>query len=676
MPASFPKCHGPLTPARSFICAAYLLAVLLVTAQAASAIEIAIPPLAKEIKNPESVAVGPDGRVFCSVIGEFDKDGDGQVITVTAGNKKEVIADGLDDPKGIAFFQDWLFVADKTRVVRLDRKGKVEIFASSGEFPREPKFLNDIAVDSDGNVYVSDSGDLKGKEGAVFRITPDRKISILVDGHKETSIQTPNGLLIDGPKHILMTDFAAGLIYRVSVADGKLEKIAEGFPGADGLARDYDGNLYVSSWLKGSLWVLPGGKEPEELISDKYQSAADICINYATGHVLVPDMKAGTVSTTPIRSGVPKVDTSELPVKIETAFEKLTFERPVILTHAGDGSNRVFVASQYGKVFVFDNDQAVTEPQVFFDLTSKVLYKDNENEQGLLGLAFHPKFKENGQFFVYYSTKDTSFTTVVSRFTSKDGKTADKSSEEELLRIPQPFWNHKGGTIVFGPDGYLYIGMGDGGAANDPYKNGQNMSKLLGKLLRIDVDSKSVGKPYGIPKDNPFVGDKSAQPEIFATGFRNIWRMSFDRQTKAFWVADVGQNLWEEINVVTRGGNYGWNPREGMHSFTANGSQPSKEFIEPIWEYHHDIGKSVTGGHVYRGKKVPALAGMYLYADYVTGKVWALEYDSAKNQATANHRIESGSSLPVMSFGEGEDGEIYFMTTQGKLHKFASAGKK
>jgi quinoprotein glucose dehydrogenase len=357
----------------------------------------------------------------------------------------------------------------------------------------------------------------------------------------------------------------------------------------------------------------------------------------------------------------PQPDTP-IDVTVTRAFPKLRIRRPVLFTNAGDGTNRLFIGEQQGVIRVMPNDENVEEPGVFLDIESQVVYKDKENEEGLLGLAFHPKFKENGQFFVYYNTTDKPHTCVVSRFTvSKDNSDkADPKSEEELLRIEQPFWNHNGGTLCFGPDGYLYIGLGDGGAANDPHGNGQNLKTWLGSILRIDVDNKDEGKAYAVPKDNPFVGKEGAQPEIFAYGFRNIWRMSFDRETNDFWVADVGQNLWEEINIVTKGGNYGWNLREGFHKFGDQGAEPRADLLEPIWEYHHDIGKSITGGYVYRGKKVPALIGCYLYGDYVSGKQWALKYDTKL----------PADNITVITYGEDEQGEVYFTDSFGFIYKY------
>jgi quinoprotein glucose dehydrogenase len=368
-------------------------------------------------------------------------------------------------------------------------------------------------------------------------------------------------------------------------------------------------------------------------------------------------------------------------VVIERAFPSLRITRPVVVTNAKDGSGRLFVCTQQGIISVFPNRQDVIEEQVetFLNIDEKVVYKDQENEEGLLGMAFHPKYAENGEFFLYYTTADAPHTSVISRFrvSKDDPNRADPNSEEEILRIPQPYWNHNGGTIIFGPDGYLYVGLGDGGSANDPHGNGQNLKTLLGSILRIDVDRKDPGLSYAIPKDNPFAGRQDARGEIWAYGLRNVWRMEFDPQTKVLWAADVGQNLWEEIDLIVRGGNYGWNLREGAHPFAPNG-QPREDLIEPIWEYHHNIGKSITGGNVYRGRKVPQLVGKYIYADYVSGLVWALDYDYDAKKVKANYQIQPAESLPlknmpVITFGEDEEGETYFTDTFGMFYRFAEA---
>jgi glucose/arabinose dehydrogenase len=393
---------------------------------------------------------------------------------------------------------------------------------------------------------------------------------------------------------------------------------------------------------------------------------------------------------------VAEVDQQPLNVRIVPAFPNIEWPewtkgldvgiprdpRPLIITGAGDGTNRIFVVSQYGTIHVWPNDPAAEEMQTFLDIRDRVQYDDKMNEEGFLGLAFHPKYKENGEFFVYYTakpTKENPHLSIISRFrVSKDEPNkADPASEEVLMRIPQPYWNHNGGTLVFGPDGYLYVGLGDGGSRDDPHGNGQNLNALLGKILRIDIDHKDKGLQYAIPKDNPFVGRKGARGEVWASGIRNVWRIAFDRETGLLWAGDVGQDLWEEIDIITKGGNYGWNLREAMHPATPKtegvpkGSPPRPDLIEPIWEYHHDIGKSITGGSVYRGKDVPELEGGYMYADYVTGQIWALWYDAAKKQVTANREIIA-KGAPVLSFGEDDNGEIYFLNQDGAIQKFAS----
>ena len=373
---------------------------------------------------------------------------------------------------------------------------------------------------------------------------------------------------------------------------------------------------------------------------------------------------------------------ADLGVSIESAFPNLRIARPIVITHAGDGSNRIFVASQLGSIHVFEKNSEVEEAAVFFDHEEQVTYKDKENEEGLLGFAMHPNYKENGEFFLFYTTSDAEHTSVVSRFrvSKDDPNKADPNYEEELIRIPQPFWNHNGGTLAFGPDGYLYIALGDGGKGGDPLKNGQNLSTLNGSILRLDVDNKDDGKNYAIPASNPFVKSKGAKAEIYAYGFRNVWRLSFDRVTGTFYAADVGQKLWEEINIVKRGGNYGWNLREGNHPYVTEngekGSGPRPDLIDPIFEYDHETGKSITGGVVYRGSAAPQLNGMYVYADYVSGRIWALEHDYKSGKVIANHEIPNksaaGEKIPLITFGEDQDGEVYFSTQLrgGEIFKF------
>lgn len=373
------------------------------------------------------------------------------------------------------------------------------------------------------------------------------------------------------------------------------------------------------------------------------------------------------------------LNTSPMPVDVVVAYPNLRIERPIVITGAGDGSGRLFVASQTGEIyFINESDTEVEEPTLFMNLREAVSYKDRENEEGLLGLAFHPQFSENGKFYVYYTTVERPHVSIISQFTTVAGNInqGDPTSEVEIMEIQQPYWNHNGGTLVFGPDGYLYIGLGDGGKGNDPLSSGQDLSKLLGSILRIDVNKKSGELNYSIPDDNPLVGQQNVWPEIYAWGVRNIWRMSFDPKTGDLWAADVGQNDWEEVNLIVKGGNYGWSLREAAHSFTlggGKGSGPRPDLIDPLIEYPHtdDWGKSITGGAVYRGKTTPSLDGYYLYGDYVTGRLWALKYDAASKTVTENRPIP-WKQFAVFTFGQTDSGEVLMSTMMvgGQIYKF------
>ena len=368
-----------------------------------------------------------------------------------------------------------------------------------------------------------------------------------------------------------------------------------------------------------------------------------------------------------------------LPLKGVVAFPHLQWEdwdgidengkteplRIMILTHAGDDSNRLFAANQRGAIYVFPNDPEAKEARLFLDIRSKVFdwdFQPEFNEEGLLGMAFHPEYATNGQFFVYYSSESEPRTSIVSRFrvSRDDPHRADPESEEVLMKIPQPFSNHNGGAIQFGPDGYLYIALGDGGSRNDPLGHGQNLDTWLGSILRIDVDKTDKGRKYAIPPDNPFRDRSDARPEIYAYGFRNIWRLSFDRVTGTLWAADVGQDLWEELNIVRSGENYGWSTYESKYIFGNLAPKNPDSLVDSVWEYDHQIGKSVTGGFVYRGSQLPELYGKYLYADYVSGKIWALEYNEQSRSVVTNLGIRT-TGIPVHSFGEDNAGEVYYM---------------
>jgi uncharacterized repeat protein (TIGR03806 family) len=357
---------------------------------------------------------------------------------------------------------------------------------------------------------------------------------------------------------------------------------------------------------------------------------------------------------------------------VEKAFPDVQFTRPVEMTHAGDGSNRLFVVEQDGRVRVFPNQPDVKETKVFLDLHDVV--RREHNEEGLLGVAFHPNYRTNGEFFVFYSV--TPRGSVLSRFrvSKDDDNRADRNSEEILIQFSKPYGNHNGGCITFGPDGYLYFSVGDGGLAGDPHANAQNLETLLGKIHRIDVDRKDPGRNYAIPSDNPFVdrGGK-VRGEIWAYGLRNVWRFSFDRKNGTLWAADVGQDRHEEVDIIVRGGNYGWNIREGKHPLDANAERSAiGEFIEPVLDYPRVEGKSVTGGVVYRGRRLPDLADAYLYADFFSGNFWALRWDG--KMVTENRKI-ARTSLLVSAFGEDEAGEAYFTAFDGFVYRFKSPSK-
>jgi glucose/arabinose dehydrogenase len=623
-------------------------------------------PLVGGLKYPSGVAVDAGGRVYVSTRGES---GDGAVVVIDKG-KALPFAGRFDDPRGLLARGEWLFVADSKQVWRVNRQGKVSVFAAPGAFTPPAQALHSLDMDEQGTLYVSDE-----KGGAIYRIDPKGKAALVTDRKRSPALKAPAGLALDGFSYLLVIDSASGHLLRLRLADGSTQKVADDF-GDGSLSWDKYGRLYGSDGAGRVLAIPRAGEKPVTLASG-FQSAAGLALTADGRSNLVADTKAGTVTALPANIPGWNVDQRPLPLKAAVAFPDLKWTgweplndkgkavplRPIVLTHAGDGSNRVFVATQRGVIHVFPNDQKATKTSIFLDLLDRVFYSDDENEQGLLGLAFHPNFKTNGEFFVFYTTKKARLTNLVSRFRVRrdDPSRADPDSEEPLLRITHAFWNHDGGTICFGPDGHLYIALGDGGSANDPHDNGQNLKTMLGKILRIDANQKSKSFNYSIPKDNPFVGRTDARPEIWAYGLRNVWRMAFDRKTGALWAADVGQNLYEEIDLIVSGGNYGWSRREALHPFGAQGADVRKDLIDPIWEYHHDVGKSITGGLVYRGERLPELQGHYLYADYVSARVWGLRYDEGKRRVVANRPIRD-PNVPVLSFGEDEKGEVYFLT--------------
>jgi glucose/arabinose dehydrogenase len=354
-------------------------------------------------------------------------------------------------------------------------------------------------------------------------------------------------------------------------------------------------------------------------------------------------------------------------LEIIEAFPSLSFERPVDFQHAGDDSKRLFVVEQRGVISVFQNDSKTAEKSEFLEIEAKV--DDSGNEEGLLGLAFHPDFKNNGYFYVNYTASSPN-RTVISRFkvSSSNPNQADPSSELILLEFEQPYSNHNGGQIAFGPDGNLYIAVGDGGNGGDPKGNGQNRNTLLGTILRIDVNKPNGSKNYSIPSDNPFANSSNGfQKEIYAYGLRNPWRLSFDSETGELWVGDVGQNKYEEIDIIKNGGNYGWNTMEGFHCY--NSSNCNQEGLElPVWEYDRSRGDiSITGGYVYRGSAIQQLKGLYIYADYVSGRVWSLDASSPTNPVNTEL---FDMDFAISSFGVDENQELYLCGFDGKIYKF------
>jgi glucose/arabinose dehydrogenase len=354
-------------------------------------------------------------------------------------------------------------------------------------------------------------------------------------------------------------------------------------------------------------------------------------------------------------------------IEIISAYPNLEFTRPVDFQSPRDDSNRIFIVEQQGIIYVFNNSPDTDHKNVFLDITDRV--NDRGNEEGLLGLAFHPQFKQNGYFYVDYTASNPS-RTIIARYSvnSANANQADQNSERVLLEIPQPYSNHNGGQISFGPDNFLYIALGDGGSAGDPQNNGQTPATLLGSILRIDVDTISGSLAYGIPPDNPFVKNTNGyREEIFAYGLRNPWRFSFDLTTNRLWTGDVGQNKYEEIDIIRKGGNYGWNIMEGFHPYRRSDQSDSVTLIEPVWEYDHSVGQSITGGFVYRGIVVPELTGLYLYADYVSGKIWALRYDGKNN---IDNKLLFDTDLFISSFGRDDKDELYFCSFDGKIYRF------
>jgi glucose/arabinose dehydrogenase len=382
-------------------------------------------------------------------------------------------------------------------------------------------------------------------------------------------------------------------------------------------------------------------------------------------------------------------------IKMVPTFPALTLDRPMWMSEAPDGSGRLFIVEQAGTIAIVQKGSDGSQTNQFLNIVDRHPYADNE--EGLLSMAFHPGFKTNGLFYIYYNQLNSGDRPLFPRrsvisemkVSAANPNRADLASERVVLEVQQPFSNHKGGEIAFGPDGYLYIGLGDGGLGCDPFNNGQNAATFLAKILRIDVNTRTVlgsgefqeSLAYGIPSDNPFVDEPymhglGARHEIYALGLRNPWRYSWDRQTGALWVGDVGQDLWEEVDLVVKGGNYGWSAREGNHHFKPG--PPGAQYIDPILEYphnpallkeskfpNHTTGLCIIGGYVYRGKKYPSLQGVYLYADYNLGTVWGLRYQDGQ-VTTYGTLLDQPKN--IVSFAEDGDGELYLISLDGHIY--------
>jgi glucose/arabinose dehydrogenase len=341
------------------------------------------------------------------------------------------------------------------------------------------------------------------------------------------------------------------------------------------------------------------------------------------------------------------------------------FSKPVLVANAGDGSGRLFVVEQTGRIKIIEG--GVVRPQPFLDLSRSI---SRGSEQGLLGLAFHPSFESNGKFYVNYT--NTAGDTAINEYrVTTDPSVADGSTGRRIMAIDQPYSNHNGGHIAFGPDGYLYIGMGDGGGAGDPGNRAQSLNSLLGKMLRIDINGRSGTRQYRIPSTNPYVG-RTGHDQIWSRGLRNPWRWSFDRKRGDLWIADVGQSRYEEVNRSNaaagrgRGVNYGWRVMEGRSCYRPRTGCNTSGKIQPLVVYGRASGCSVIGGYVYHGVLAPSLVGRYFFGDFCSGRIWTV-LRSARTPATKSLFLDT--ALNITSFGEGEDGELYVTDAAGGVRR-------
>ncbi len=394
--------------------------------------------------------------------------------------------------------------------------------------------------------------------------------------------------------------------------------------------------------------------------------------NAGTQPVATSSSSSGPASSSPgvstAAASTTTVDWSSVKIGLEPLLSGL--DQPLFLTHSGDRSGDIFIVEKAGKILLAKNGKVQSTP--FLDITSRV--GSSGSEQGLLSVAFHPDYKSNGYLYVDYT--DTNGNTVVARFTAaSDRNSADPSSFKKILGFDQPYANHNGGQLVFGPDGMLWIGAGDGGSGGDPHGNGQNTNTLLGKILRIDVDH---GDPYAIPPDNPFANGAGGKPEVWAYGLRNPWRFSFDSKTNDLYIGDVGQSNWEEIDFVSSslkpGLNFGWNQMEGTHCYPPGSSCDTTGITLPVAEYSHAPNNcSVTGGYVYRGTQFPAIDGVYFFTDYCSGRIWALTHDAS---GTWTQTQVADGRAGFSSFGVDGNGEIYVTDlSNGVIYHLTASSK-
>ena len=366
---------------------------------------------------------------------------------------------------------------------------------------------------------------------------------------------------------------------------------------------------------------------------------------------------APTQAPAAAESDIPKITASRI-------WKEAKLRRPIQLVQRPDNNDLVYIAEQSGRIVELDRSKDPVTTSTWLDYRDPV--NDQFNEQGLLSMAFHPKFATDRRVFLYYSAESPMREVLASMKVGDDGK-PDPKTATIILEQPSFEWNHNGGTVLFGPDGMLYLSFGDGGSGNDPWGHGQDMNTWLAKVIRIDVDRVEAGQTYSVPADNPFVGQAGIKPEIWASGLRNVWRMSFDRSTGDLWGGDVGQNKWEEIDLILKGKNYGWRPREGRHATRGvkDASDDASRFEEPVAEYDHSEGISVTGGFVYRGAKHPSMQGIYLYGDYQFGTVWGLRYDTKASTMTTDPERLFRKRFCIASFGELNDGTVLMCCTEG-----------